>query len=166
MPKLLNRFGSFNPEFLKIRHESLAMREDKDCGVVALVAVTNLPYAKCHAALKEHGRKNRSGCYLYTVERALRDLGYNMVRVNDADFIRRYPAPHSRLLRSCTSAHPDKFHDVWRDGHNYFVGIRKHWLGIRNGEVIDWSANRCKRFITIHRIEKVGGNTNDYTVSG
>lgn len=164
MPKLLNRYGAFNSEYLAIRKDSDSMRETNDCGVVAVVAVTGLPYSVCHKALADGGRPHRQGCHAYTVERALTALGFTMKRVNDDTFIHKYPAPHNHKLRSCTTAHPQKFNHVWRDGHNYFVGIRGHWLGIRNGEVIDWSQNRCKRMVTVWRVEKIA--TDDYTVSG
>jgi len=51
-------------------------RERSDCAVVALARATGRSYDECYRALADCGRKSSHRTHGYTVEKAIRKLGY------------------------------------------------------------------------------------------
>lgn len=70
-----------NQKYSELRTASSAFRERDDCTVVALAAVTGLPYAVVHKVLAKRGRKHRNGCYPSQWKTALEDLGLTYANV-------------------------------------------------------------------------------------
>lgn len=65
--------------------------ERRDCTVIALAAVTGLPYPRCHAALKAAGRKDRRGVpFRQVVQKVARDVGYSFSQVCRSGSLRRF----------------------------------------------------------------------------
>jgi hypothetical protein len=92
--------------------------ERRDCTVIALAAVTGLPYSRCHAAMKAVGRKDRKGVpFRRVAQQVAREVGYSFVQV-------------------CRSGTLGKF--VQNHPHGaFYVTIRGHALAVRDGVIHD-----------------------------
>jgi hypothetical protein len=130
-----------------------AIGETNDCTVVAFAAATGCGYDKAHEILTQLGRKPRHGFNTYKMVDAARALGFNVEVVPMQEMIRQYPSPHN-TLQSVTSHHPDRFHKVWADGHNYWLRSNGHVLAIVNGVTIDWSRGKALRGKSLYRLTK------------
>lgn len=127
--------------------------EDNDCTVKAVTVTTGAPYNEVHELFKKHGRQKGKGASLSIMSKVLDDLGFKADVIDPLFFIVRYPGIHN-TLKNVTSHHPDRFNEVWRDGHNYifFVSGYRHCVGIVNGVNHDWTKGRAKLCKRIWRI--------------
>lgn len=65
--------------------------ERRDCTVIALAAVTGLPYPRCHAALKDAGRKDRKGIpFVRVAQRVARHVGHSFAICTRSGTLRRF----------------------------------------------------------------------------
>ncbi len=85
------------------------------CGVVALSAITGLPYKECAELLAKHGRKWRCGTRTETLLAALKELGYEAKQIDPASIIERYPSPHDKLKHVTYHQVNERFPGVWED---------------------------------------------------
>jgi hypothetical protein len=112
--------------------------ETKDCGVITLAIVCDVPYADAYAALAKSGRRpcGPSGQGMY--DHALRLLGYKRFR---------YPV-RSRTIRSLERELPA--------GPRFMVHIRGHVLAFRHGKPQDGvSGGRLFRVKCVYQIVKL-----------
>ena len=92
--------------------------ERRDCTVIALAAVTGLPYPRCHAALKAVGRKDRRGVpFRQVVQKVARDVGYSFSQVCRSGSLRRF------VLQNPQGA--------------FYVTIRGHAFAVLDGVIHD-----------------------------
>lgn len=128
------------------------MNEHNDCAVVALMQVTGKSYKEVHSALAEAGRKPRKGTYRHEEVKALKKLGFVMVRVYTEDILSKYPAPHCNVLKNVTTHHPRRFPGAFDADKKYLMRVKGHILAIVDGEVKDWSINRSLRAYSIEEV--------------
>lgn len=141
-------------EYLTLRAASADNNERGDCAVVAVAAVTGVTYEVALQALTAAGRRPRKGTYTRTIHAALQDMGFRVVRMDArADFIARYPTAH-QCLKSVTTHHPRRFHDVWADGAAYLLYTANHVAAVVNGVNHDWTRGRALRAQQIFRVER------------
>ena len=138
--------------FQRLSAEGAALRETNDCSIIALAAVTDLPYNVIHADLSAEGRRPRRGAFRMQQFRVLLYRRFFLRAHAPEQFIQRYPAPHNRVLRSVTSHHPDRFPAVWRDGKRYLLYTYSHVLAVVDGANCDWSRGRVLRINSIYEV--------------
>lgn len=141
-----------NSDYAKLRSDSDAMNERGDCSVVAVAAVTGVPYNVAHKAMSDAGRRRGTGAHMSQIERAVESLGYKMNRIDMRDKIRQYPGRHATALSNVTTHHPDRFKHVWADGNIYIFSTRSHVAAVVNGENVDWTKGRAKRCVAIYKV--------------
>jgi len=138
-------------KFVALVSEAVANNEKNDCAVKALAIAAGVSYEVAHATCAAFGRKERHGIRTSNVVPALESLGKKAVRVTQRSFIERYPASH-QVLRSVTTHHPDRFHDVWADGKTYLVFTRGHVLAVVNGVNHDHTRGTARRATEIFEV--------------
>lgn len=143
---------STTERYKKLNDVSIALKEQRDCSVIALAAVTGVSYNEAHLAMEKHGRKYRHGAWTMDLWRALEDLGFDWTAIELEYFISNYPKPHARLLQNVTTHHPDRFPEVWTDGYTYLLHSTKHFSAVVDGVPHDFSRNRKRRVHSIYRI--------------
>jgi hypothetical protein len=139
--------------FTRLQNEADSLGETNDCTVKAIAIVCDVSYKVAHAALKKAGRKNRKGAYVSDQRRAVKELGFEMVRVDRSFFIDRYPGNHKNL-KSVTTHHMQRFWKVWCDGDTYLIYTSRHVGAVINGVNHDWTKGRAMRACNIYRIVK------------
>ena len=145
---------AYSEEYRISRLNSEEFKENNDCAVVAVSVATGTPYNVVHKIMKQNGRKEGRGTFHTITKKTLAVLGYELKTVWARDFIDRYPGRHKNL-RSVTSHHPRRFHDVWADGKTYLFQSNSHIWCVRDGENRDWSINRALRVIHIYELVKL-----------
>jgi hypothetical protein len=101
-----------------ISNERQGFKERKDCTVIALCAVTGLPYSRCHAAMRAVGRKDRKGIPFARVVRGVSS-----------------EVSHSFAL-VCRSGTLGKFAKKNPQGA-FYVTVRGHALAVLDGKIHD-----------------------------
>lgn len=140
-------------------NERGSILENRDCSVIALSVVCNVPYQTAHEALKACGRKNGRGTNIVFIERALEKLGYKVAKRyhywDFQQFISKYPRPHN-TLKGVTTHHPRRFSKVWKEHFSgaYLMITRGHILAIKDATVHDWSINNALRAEQIWEVSK------------
>ena len=119
-----------------LRNEARQIGENNDCGVKALAVVTGLPYAVCHAALEKQGRVKGKGTYNFQIAKASQELGFKLIKID---------CPY-RGLRSLGRNLPQK--------GNFFIWVTRHYAGVRDGVIHDWSDGKCLRVIAVYQVIK------------
>jgi len=113
--------------------------EHSDCGVIALSMTTGLPYDDCHAMLKKHGRRNRSGTHHGTLTRAGHDLGFYLKKI----YIR--PLKGKQYTMNTVA-------DGLRRDRPYIIFIAGHYAPFTDGEAWDWSAGTRRRVKFVYEV--------------
>lgn len=138
-------------EYRALRADSATFNENNDCTVVAIAAVTGVPYAVAHAALAAEGRKNGRGCFKPQQRAALEKLGFKLIRLPVESVLHSYPHPYNQL-KNVTTHHPERVKGFWADGAKYLFYTRGHVAAIINGVNVDWTKGRAKRVLEIYRV--------------
>lgn len=128
------------------------MNETNDCTVVALSVVTGMSYPEAHKAMQAQGRKPGKGSN--GIEKALAAAGFKLKRVNIQSIIDKFPKPHCDVLKNFTTHHPRRFPGCIDKSKVYMAYTNRHVLGIREGEVRDWSINTSLRVYALWEVEK------------
>lgn len=136
--------------------EASQERENKDCSVKAIAISCGVHYKDARKALANEGRKNGKGAYTHQILNAAKALGRTATKVDVRKFIDKYPGVHSNL-KSITTHHPERFHDVWEDGKTYLAFTSNHVLAIVNGVNHDWTVTRQKRITALYVINQDKG---------
>lgn len=146
--------AKFSPpaSFTDLQKEARAADEHRDCCVKMIALAARIPYAEAHALCARHGRKRKQGMFDHQWKAALKEAGVEWERVDPRHFIDQYPGNHATRI-SVTTHQPDKFNDVWNDGHRYIFHCRGHVAYVENGVCQDWSRGRSLRAIAILRIK-------------
>jgi hypothetical protein len=138
-------------QYTALREDSMAFNECRDCSVVAVAAVTGLPYAEVHAVFASLGRKSKYGVSTYIIRKAVEQLGFQHQQIAPYHFIGQYPGVH-KTLQSVTTHHCDRFPGAWADGQSYLIYTAGHVGAIVNGVNIDWTRGKAKRAQWIDRV--------------
>lgn len=139
--------------YIAMHGEAAEVRETNDCAVKAIAIACGVKYGDVRNALKAEGRKERKGTYRYQIANVIKSFGYNIRLVEKASFIGKYSGRHANL-KSVTTHHPDRFHDVWADGNSYLFFTSGHVLAVVDGVNHDHTRGKAKRVISILKIVK------------
>ena len=117
-----------------------AIDERGDCAVRALAAVTAEGYDKAHAALKNAGRKNRTGTYFHQTEKAIKAMGFDCesipYRAKTVNTIQREKALQTG---------------------SYLIRMRRHILAMVDGQIVDATQGRNFRVLSVYRVASIAG---------
>jgi hypothetical protein len=126
-------------------------KETDDCSVKAIAIVCDIPYEEALKVATVHGRKPRRGMKTGQITKAVESLGFKLEPVDSKDFIAKYPAPHNGL-QNVTTHHPDRFQEVFADGHKYLFYTKGHILAVVNGANHDHTRGKKKFVKSIWRV--------------
>jgi hypothetical protein len=138
--------------FDQLAQESLNHRETADCTVKALAVVREIPYHEAHAICKQFGRKPRAGM-------SQRKINTMLKAEDNAE-----PLPHhelDRLRQSIGVRHltPNNIGKaLQRCGYatwNFYATTCNHAIGIRKGQVVDWTEGRRHRITCLIPVRPV-----------
>lgn len=142
--------------FLSLKDERNALNENRDCTVVAMTLTTGLPYAVCHKALAEQGRKHRRGTFFHQQEAAYESLGFKLRQWTSrevVDMIMSYP---KKGIHGITTHQPRRFRKQWARvaDRRILLYSTGHVSALIDGNVEDWAINRAKRVYMIVEVTK------------
>jgi hypothetical protein len=139
---------------------SESLNENNDCGVRAMSIATGESYEDCHTAFELAGRKHRGCSYSHMYPTVANMLGYNLKTVwrkgnyvSDKNFIYTHPKylhlnvcpPEYSWVSKCKTPISTE-RNIPRDIRCIMI-VRNHAIGIRDGEVHDWTSG--KRHISL-----------------
>ncbi len=124
-----------------VKEQTKKFGETNDCVVKAITLATGLDYSVVHKTLAESGRKFRRGTPHYVSNKALKILGYKLVRVHKFDRQRTYAG-----YRAKSKGYSVKGLIGQLDKKNYLISISGHLLAAVDGEILDFTRNR-KSFV-------------------
>lgn len=136
--------------FQELHDASKIMQENNDCTVKAVAIVTGIPYQQAHKKMADMGRKNGRGAF--GTERAIRELGFNLKKVDIGEIIASYPKPHCKVLKNFTTHHPRRFPGCIDASKVYLAFSSGHAIAIKDGVVHCWSINRALRIISLYEV--------------
>lgn len=115
--------------------ERAARGETKDCTVVSLAQVLDIPYGEAHGIMRAHGRENGQGHHMHRPAESY-----------PAVFSKVQGIPHEgiSLAEFCRA------HKVGR----YWVAVTGHALAVINGKVVDHSRGVRRRIDYAYRVNK------------
>lgn len=151
MPAIKRHLIATSNEYRAMSQEADKLNENNDCAVRAISIATDTPYKTVHELLERMGRIKRKGTRTQIIERAVKILGFRMEHVPASYFIDRYPRKN---IANVTTHHPDRFPQVWKDGHTYLIYTPGHILCVKDGVNHDWTRGRAIRATGIFRITK------------
>lgn len=128
--------------FDDLRQAQALHNEHNDCTVKALAVAGGMSYAKAHGICKAHGRRYKRGMSTYQVLQMLdkeykvdRLLSPEMQRLKDSIGVKHLTANNiTKALKRC--GYGDR---------NVYAMTCDHAIGIRQGQVIDWTEGRRNR---------------------
>lgn len=144
----------FSKTYDDVRAVSRLNNEHNDCAVVAVSIAADVSYEKALAVLTIHGRKPRRGTPVWVTERAMEELGFNLIRIDPKDFIKRNYRGAFARLKNVTTHHPRRHPVAWDANKRYMLRTRSHILAVKGGKVRDWTINRALRVETIYEVVK------------
>lgn len=108
----------------------LAKSEKKDCAVRALSVLIGGDYMAAHKALKNAGRKEKSGSKTHEIKKAAKELGLELDEMSYDELTdpepRGYDEPHYYTIKTFAKYHPRG---------KYLLITTDHAMGLINGEV-------------------------------
>jgi len=111
-------------------------RSGADCTVKALSACFNLSYGKAHRTMRKAGRQDRRGANLPQISKAIQILtGEDFENVR-GEFIESMWDRKLPTLNQFCKENPKGL---------FYVIVSGHALCVRNGSLIDWTANSAGR---------------------
>lgn len=120
--------------YSSVTEQSRYHNETNDCAVKALAIACNVAYSTAHAMLKKHGRKDRKGTFHYTTFAAIKELGFEAVKVDRLT---------ARTVKTVGRS--------YKDGR-YLVFVHRHVAAMVDGKIIDWTEGRCHRIKSLYKI--------------
>ena len=143
-----------------LRKASDKTKEDNDCAVMAVAVVTDKSYKEVHKVMEDLGRKKGHGTSLRIMLEAIRELGFNF-DCNDVTKRRRaFNVMHTHYnykVKNLTCKHIKKFPRAFEEfGDRYIIDVHggSHVAGVRNGKVIDYSADTAARINAVYMVSK------------
>jgi hypothetical protein len=128
-----------NKYFIKAFLDSLVMRDDKACGVIAVSIACDVTYKKAYKALESMGREHGNGTRSDMYRGALDMLGYKVV-----DVTRHYKSKTPLTLSK----------EIKNKKGSYILRITDHAVAIKDGEITDWTKDSRRKVRQILKIRK------------
>lgn len=116
-----------------------AIGERKDCGVIALSILADIPYHKAHALLEAQGRKPGRSTHWAWFEAALKEAGFKTTEKKWG------------FHRSTKTIEREKS----LAGGKWFIWTRSHYAAMVDGTLHDWSTTKALRVIGALKVEKI-----------
>ena len=138
--------------FSELQAAASSVNENNDCAVKAVAIACNADYHTVRDMMARMGRKTGKGTPWEVIYSTIDQLGYKRVRVSEHDLISQYPKGHRDVLKSVTTHHPDRFHDVWANGKTYLMTTSRHILAIVNGVNHDWTRGSARRCLALWEV--------------
>jgi len=132
--------------FDDLRQAQVLHNETNDCSVKALAVSGNMAYAKAHKLCTQYGRKARRGMFGLQIVRMLK-AEFNATLLDSDQLQRLKKAVGVKNLT--VNNLPKALKACGYGSRNVYAMTCNHALGIRQGEVIDWTDGRR------HRIDHV-----------
>ncbi len=110
-------------------------RENNDCSVKAVAITCDVSYTVAHKALAKCGRGLRKGVSVFTIQKAVSLLGYDMNVVE-------------HTAKTISTVSRDR---AVQDGY-YMVLVRGHVASVVNGKVEDWTEGRRHKIAWVYKI--------------
>lgn len=150
MPALKKTFQPSAFAGLKATRDSFS--EKNDCTVVALALATGLPYAVCHKALADQGRKPGKGAFDFQWKAAAKALGFELRRWTSAEMVAMVQSYPKKGIAGITTHQPRRFPKCWANTGKLILHSRRHVSACINGEVQDWAINNSKQVHAIYEV--------------
>ena len=127
--------------FEDLERVSADYREKNDCTVKAIALACGVSYGKAHRTLAKLGRQRGRGVTMATIAEALKRLG---VTVN----------LYEALNHDAIDLTIKRFAREYREG-NYIICTRAHAIAVREGELIDWTAETAgrRKVVSVWRVK-------------
>lgn len=102
-----------------------------DCAVCAVALSTGHQYADAYRALEKQGRRKGRGAYIYEIQSAVEDLGYEMTQVAPKDWkgAKTFASAAKKLKNGTYLIHK------WNQRSG-------HIAALVDGDVLDWANGR------------------------
>jgi hypothetical protein len=144
---------------------SKSLNEDNDCGVRAMAVATGESYEDCHAAFELAGRKHRGSSYHYMYPQVADMLGYDLKPIwRSGDYASEknllYTHPKFLHLNVCPPEYSwvpkcktpiSTERNIPRNIKCIMI-VQGHAIGIRDGEVHDWTNGKRHRSMCFYII--------------
>ena len=136
---------SFN-EIKKIAYET----DTNCCTVISASVVFEKDYADTHAFFKARGRKNGKGIGWLELDKIYRELGelegFNVTLYKRQNLGRGWAFVDDEnnalcMMKTRGAVTINNFRDYLPKG-DYVLGVNKHVVGVKNGIIQDWTANK------------------------
>jgi hypothetical protein len=121
--------------FDTLAERSVYLNEKDDCAVKAFAIIAGLTYDEAHDLLGRHGRLSRQATKDSVLVEALRHCGVEL---------HRYDGPVPKTVK--------KAREKLDPAHDYLIWTAKHVLPYMDGQVHDWTADRCHRPVRIRLV--------------
>lgn len=139
----------------EIRDEATAIKDGRDCTVVMVAAVCDIPYPEAHRRMKEAGRVDGQGAGSGVYDKVIRDLGFNIQRIsNNPRFSRNYVPEGIRPVKAKTVRTIERELARYWGGVKVYINVPGHILAWNGKEIVDWSAGRLHRVRSVHMVYK------------
>lgn len=150
--------------FEELTREAAKAGERNDCAVKAVAAVTDKPYEEVHNAMARFGRRHNSGTPIWIILKTVEHFGFEVkdcyAYQNEAalhNSIRYMHDEYNYKVKNLTTKHVKKFSGAfthWGDRAMVLTGGGNHIVGIRYGQVVDYTENRAKRICGVFIVTK------------
>ena len=147
-------------DFDSLQRDERRHCERNDCAVKAVAIVTDQPYHDVHKVMANLGRQHGKGTSFNITRAALEHFGFTVKPYWDAyqDLEHAKHVMHDRYnykVKNMTVRHAKKFPDAFAHlGDRALVRTRRHIIGMRNGEAIDWTADGARRIMDMYAVIK------------
>lgn len=111
-------------------------RTGADCTVKALAAFFDLSYGKAHRTMRKAGRQDRQGSNVYTISKAIEILTGEDCESIKGKFVESTQGQKLMTLNQFCKANPRG---------SFYVIVSGHALCVRDGRLIDWTADSAGR---------------------
>ena len=130
------------------------MDDANNCAPTAVAIVTGMSFSYVNEMMLAKGRKLRGATPQKITNDVIRDLGYDLVRIDLKSIIRAYPKPHCNVLKNVTTHHARRFPGCFDPTKKYLAHTPRHILAIVDGQVQCWSVNNSLRIYAIYEVCK------------
>lgn len=128
-----------------------------DCSVKMISMCCGVPYHDAYAAMELVGRKKNRGVSIQMMKRACSILGFEMVKIKDADIrVFKNSLPNGYKRKYLTPKNFLKYPKVFKHFPSVVAAYSsKHIAPIIDGEVIDWSEDGRNRLLKFWEVRLV-----------
>ena len=154
MPKI--KRIPFAPEYQAASVAASEAGDSNACFPIAIALLTDIDIATVRAAFETAGRKSGQGTPWGIAREATKALGYDLKRLPirwRLDMIESYPGI-AKTLQNITTRHTVRYPQAWA-GVNVLLHVNGHVAAVKDGRILDWSANRALRVIEAYEVVRL-----------